>query len=233
MTLSSPVGSRNCVSHSAKPVNEKEQMMTATSGRRCLERFGRFPRVGLWAKTFSELLIGHGDWYSSKCKLTWKLKGTKFNRMFFQLVPLTHRTEGTGFGLLPTVTAMDATGVTANMKSTQVKEGSMHSMTLSRLLLPTPTTHQQNTKFKRGGTCLQAKINGLLPTPNTNDSKNNGSRENSEVVQLCQVLGALNPDFVEEMMGFPVGWTELKHSETQSSLKSHTKSSKPSPAQKK
>jgi len=29
-------------------------------------------------------------------------------------------------------------------------------------LLPTPTAHQQGTKYNQGGTCLQAK---LLPTP--------------------------------------------------------------------
>lgn len=36
----------------------------------------------------------------------------------------------------------------------------------------------------------------------------------------------LNPLFVEEMMGYQIGWTELKPSETASSPRSHTKSSK-------
>lgn len=74
----------------------------------------------------------------------------------------------------------------------------------------------------------------LLPTPTVNDSKNNPStpsqwnRDNSMSVQVAQAFGItmdqaignnfqLNPPFVEEMMGFPIGWTELKHSETQSS----------------
>lgn len=48
-----------------------------------------------------------GGWYSTKCKLTWKLKGTKYSRFYFQLVPLTHPTEGTEFGLLPTPTKSD------------------------------------------------------------------------------------------------------------------------------
>ena len=47
-------------------------------------------------------------------------------------------------GLLPTPTAMDCTNATATMKSTQVKEGSMHSVTLTRAMsmgmLPTPQT---------------------------------------------------------------------------------------------
>jgi len=40
--------------------NDLERKMTATSGRKCLEQFGRFDRSGLWAKTFMELLIGQG-----------------------------------------------------------------------------------------------------------------------------------------------------------------------------
>ena len=54
-------------------------------------------------------------------------------------------------------------------------------------LLPTPTAHQQQTKFKQGGTCLQAHMTQL---------------EGGKTSQL-------NPRFVAEMMGFPPNWTEL------------------------
>jgi len=75
----------------------------------------------------------------------------------------------------------------------------------------------------------------LLPTPTVNESKNNPSgasqwaRNGSLNVEAAKIGGLtkeqatngthfqLNPPFVEEMMGFPIGWTELKHSETQSS----------------
>src|SRR4030067_3032814 len=79
--------------------NERAKKMTATSGQKCLELLGRFSRPSLWAKTFSGLLIGTGDWYSMKCKLTWKLRGLKCGRMYFQLVPSTPPTDGTEFGL--------------------------------------------------------------------------------------------------------------------------------------
>jgi len=49
-------------------------------------------------------------------------------------------------GMLPTPTAMDATISTANMKSTQVKPGSMHSMTLMRLM-SNGKTSQLNPRF--------------------------------------------------------------------------------------
>jgi len=38
--------------------------------------------------------------------------------------------------------------------------------------------------------------------------------------------GQLNPAWVEWLMGYPMGWTELKDLEMPSSRKSHTKSSK-------
>jgi len=92
--------------HTALPGLEREKMTNAICGRTCLERFERLNHVGLWAKTFSALLVGTGGWYSKRCKLTWKLKGTKYNRIYFQLQPSTLPIEETGFGLLPTVTAV-------------------------------------------------------------------------------------------------------------------------------
>ena len=213
--------------------SDLERKMSDTSGQRCLERFGKFSRHGLWAKTFSGLLIGQEGWYSTKCRLIWKLKGTKYNRMYFQLAPSTLRTDEIGYGLLqndllptptlqdariginniggskhrmergsvaladialgltnqllPTPTAMDSTGATANMKSSQVKDGSMHSVTLSRMILNTPRTSDQRMHWKTEnwkGDDLGSQINEIL-----------GTRSH------------LSPQFVLEMMGFPTDWT--------------------------
>jgi len=195
VTLFSLAGSRNCANRTAKPENDLERKMTATSGRRCLEQYGRFSRVGSWGKMFSALLIGTGDWYSTKCKLTWKMKGTSYNRMYFQLVPSTHRTVATEFGLLPTVTAMDMNHGMATAKGEIVgnrvvrESGKDFSIKLSHLaqvgMLPTPTASdveggisspnqisQKNGRFIRTsnntGTEFGAKLRDvvqLLPTP--------------------------------------------------------------------
>src|SRR6185295_15383295 len=89
-------------SPTAQQEKERAVKMIATSGRRCLEQFGRFPRTGLWARTFAALLIGMEGWYSTRCRLTLKLKATKCSRFYFQLAVSTPRTEETGSGLLPT-----------------------------------------------------------------------------------------------------------------------------------
>jgi hypothetical protein len=182
--------------------------MRDTSGLRCLEQLGKFNQVGLWARTFADLLIGTGDWYSTRCKLTWKIKATKSYRFYFQLVPLTHHTEETASGLLPTPTTMDQTNATATMKSTQVKEGSMRSVTLSRALamglIPTPLASD----------CGE-KVTGL----ETQDSLSKRVRE------ITGKPSQLNPLFVEEMMGFPENWTTLPF------LNGEKKASKPTEMQ--
>jgi hypothetical protein len=90
--------------------------------------------------------------------------------------------------MLPTPTAMDSTNATANMKSTQVKEGSMHSVTLMRAMsmgmLPTPTLQDARIgpnniggskhRMERGSIALADIALGLtkmLPTPNARDWK--------------------------------------------------------------
>jgi hypothetical protein len=225
---------------SALPGKEKAQMMNATCGARCYEQFKRLNPNMSSQKMFMVSQILMAGWYSSKCALTWKIKGTKYNRLLFQLVPKTHRiaetdaglllktpcsadayTEGmikkeqrfgnsgtlaqevqTGFiyqrGMLPTPTAMDSTNATAIMKSTQVKEGSMHSVTLAR-----------------------AMTMGILPTPRVGgqeDYKTRNIRQGHQkamsyleanIQYQTGTTSHLNPRFVAEMMGFPPNWTEL------------------------
>ena len=218
--LSSPVGSRKShANHTALPENEKAKMMNATCGQKCLEQYEKFPRHTLWGKTFMGLLIGTGDWFSMRCKLTWKLKGTKYSRLYFQLVPLVRHIGEKEYGLWPTIQ-------TQGLKVCN-SEGKTEFMNLN--LLPTPTAHQQGTKFKQGGTCLQAMF---LPTPDAASGKTGymgknreGKQQNLETVIRNSEPGLnsqlLNPQFVAEMMGFPVNWTELPF------LSGETKVSKP------
>jgi hypothetical protein len=101
-------------------------------------------------------------------------------------------------GMLPTPTAMDSTGATANMKSSQVKEGSMHSVTLARAMtmgmLPTPATRDY--KGARSSEALEAS--GRTETNSLPDAFHQTGKSSQ-----------LSPRFVMEMMGFPTDWTEL------------------------
>ena len=196
--------------------SDSEKRMNATCGPKCLEQFERFNQVGSWAKMFSALLIGMGGWYSKRCKLTWKLKGTKSNRLYFQLVQSTLPTSDKGFGsapILPTPTMFDYNSAR------------------------TPEKYEEDkAKYAEKGVNLQMPLkqmakNGMLPTPNSRDYKDsvgNGrdapsigkTRGYSLGQKINSMSGALpkeeagktsqlNPQFVEEMMGFPENWTIL------------------------
>ena len=91
-------------------------------------------------------------------------------------------------------------------------------------LLPTPIASkavEQRVKFKQGGYSLRAAIDReMLPTPTATDYKGrsgqgyidrHGEHRISDVLTKIGDNMNLNPAFVEEMMGYPIGWTDLKH----------------------
>jgi hypothetical protein len=172
-----------------------EKKMNAICGPACLEQYEKFSHIGLWAKTFSALLIGMEGWYSKRCKLTWKLKGTKYNRMYFQLRPLTLHTEGIGFGLLLLKTPTKMDGEVSSGKANPV---SGNSGTLAQEIMS-------------GYAPTMIKL-GMLPTPSARDWKGeggNGADLNRTIGTGTGTTSQLSPQFVLEMMGFPTDWTEL------------------------
>ena len=72
---------------------------------------------------------------------------------------------------------------------------------------------------------IKEKESGLLPTPTASDYKgwsaghkranDPTNRLDFAIESVNKVGGTLNPEFVEWLMGFPIGWTDLKDSETQ------------------
>jgi len=148
-------------------------------------------------------------WYSSRCVLTWKLRGTKYNRSYCQLRASTLPIKEKGFGLLPTHQAMDCMNnpprkisPTGRIKSNQGQDGSAPLKDLA--------------------------MNGLLPTPTADDNpaKNTGKRKQDSLqkrsFQITGETSQLNPLFVAEMMGFPVDWTVLPFLSGETNQSKHT-----------
>jgi hypothetical protein len=82
-------------------------------------------------------------------------------------------------------------------------------------IFPTPTIHGNYNRAcasAGSGDGLETFV-GMYPTPTANDSKNNNPpsqrTENGRHSAQLNVAasGALNPDWVEWLMGFPIGWT--------------------------
>jgi hypothetical protein len=134
-----------------------------------------------------DLLVGQTVWFSNKSALTWKAKGTKSNRLLFQLLPSTRRTGGTEYGLLPTATSTDYKSRGPNSKQDGIDK--------TVKLLPTPDHNDGN----RGAAKVydpKAKSHGGR-TANTLIGSGTGGRLR------------LQPAMTEWMMGFPEQWTEL------------------------
>jgi hypothetical protein len=65
---------------------------------------------------------------------------------------------------------------------------------------------------QRGKLEEKVALTAMLPTPTVQDSKNNGgpSQQNRKTKPLNAVAGGtLNPTWVEWLMGYPKGWTDL------------------------
>ena len=77
---------------------------------------------------------------------------------------------------------------------------------------------------KRHSPDLHAMVK-MWPTPRVDDSKNNnGPSQVNRHAQKVAVGGALNPTWVEWLMGYPLGWTDLNASGIPLSLKSQKSS---------
>lgn len=216
------------------PGSKEARKMTATSGRRCYDLYKSVvPNL-----SFVKTLLVTSKWDSTLCSLTWKTKATPAGRLLFQLAAKVFPTKETGCGLSPTAQARDyRSGDKPGSKRALRKEKQGWSKNLNDLaaqgLMPTPNTldgmpprskeamERQFATARKGRTKpgnLREFIHpGMWPTPTAQDFKRRGpnSRQqglsNTENFVEAPLSGdLLNPLFVEEMMGYPIGWTGLR-----------------------
>lgn len=138
---------------------DEAQRMTVTSGLRCSELYKKQSPLG----SLVRMCLGSSTWSSNNVFLTWKVQGTKCNRLLFQLARSTPRTHGIGSGYWPTPTARDYKGTRS--KAAMIASGR---------------------------------------NPMTNNL--------CDAIEQCET-GKLNPMWVEWLMGYPIGYTDLKHLE--------------------
>jgi hypothetical protein len=160
------------------------------------------------------------------------VKATPARRSLFQLAPWTPSTDETASGLWPTVRASDGErGGRGDLIQACRGNENKHFK-----LWPTPTVDDSNNVSRQSGQfqSLTASVKGsreMFPTPTRQDASNNGGTAQMErnALPLNAVIGgSLNPTWVEWLMGYPLGWTDLKDSETPSSPKSPPRSSRKS-----
>ena len=160
--------------------------MTVTSGLKCLELYRNSGPLG----SLVRMLLGSSIWRSTRCTLTWKTKVTPSKRLLFRLVPLTRRTGGTEY---VSWAGNDQRAI---------------------YFIPTPRAQNIKTseKAKRESKSSPGLVDyiQMFPTPKAQNCRGDGKPHGNGGPSLDVVAGgALNPDWVEWLMGFPPGWSEV------------------------
>jgi len=234
---------------SLSPANKKALKIRDTSGQSILDLSKNVGQLGL----LERMLVDTLNSVSTKLSRTWKVKVTPRGHLVFQLLASVRTTKEKESGLLPTPTTMDhipRKGMRPSRAATGRKTGYLSEM----VTVPTPTatdfskttaTYDPKAPSLSGRTLgVFAKTypeNNTWPTPTAGLKKHSTKKEYWEnriqkgrqndtqmAVYKSTGSGTLNPTWVEWLMGYPLGWTDLNHLETVSYLKSPTTSDKPS-----
>ena len=160
---------------------------------------------------------------SEECSVTWPRSGMTAAGQCWELPTLVPPTSATGSGLWQTPVADDAVNRVAG------KWNSRGEPKLSAQVLmkpwPTPTSSLGTNggrvtpaKAREGGTLIEALSARTYATPTARDWRSGKASQathdrNSRPLSE-QIGGLLNPTWVEWLMGWPIGWTDLRPSET-------------------
>ena len=177
---------------------------------------------------FSKMFMGMSLWASTRCYMTWKGKATPQGRSLFQLVPLTRLTDETEFGSSPemwaTPSAADSQGTSGG--------GQNKSLRTDVQMWPTPRActamaaeNIHNRVNDKNPNLETVVARTMWPTPQASDNRDRGCMEDPSIkrrikmgkqiglttaVKETRSSGSLNPQWVEWLMGYPEGWTDLE-----------------------
>ena len=176
---------------------EEARKMTDISGQKYLPLLKEKDPLG----QFSKMFMATSLWVSTKCYLIWKGKTTPSGRLLFQLLPVTHPTEETEFGSSPEIWATpDAAAATrgGTLKRGKRPSGAHRQVSLNDQAKMWPTATARDYK---GGRTPEA-----LAKAGRNETNSLPDAVNAQMGKT----GSLNPQWVEWLMGYPEGWTDLE-----------------------
>ena len=183
--------------------------MNATCGRKCAELLPNCGPIGCLGK----MLLASSIWGSTKRFLTWQKRDTLFSHSYFRLVASAHGMNArellSSRLMFPTPlasdkgTARDAASLDVFLSENGIfrkrnKNGAIWSLSLSAAVFyMTPVASDG--------------FRSTLKPSAYNPAKRNGNLSAQMVFQERPVsdTAALNPDWVEWLMGFPKGWTDV------------------------
>ena len=223
------------VSPIVSPADAAPPPMTATSGPSSPALFASLDPDGSWRKTYPDCCPVRLDGSSVPFSETWPRAGMTRSGRAYQLQPLVRLTDATECGSWPTPTAEEAT----HPGRTVTKPGQKFHLTVAAQMWPTPCAedaktvpYQKGDGGKRYPMLLGAVApERMWPTPTSRDYRSPGTPEwleqrlveSSRGQPLTEAIGGqLNPDWVEWLMAYPIGWTACAAWATRSSRPSRS-----------
>lgn len=195
-----------------------------------------------WQEWFAKLDPVTSLWKTRQCSLfgdldesleTWPRWGMMRNGACLELAMPVHLTKGTESGYLPTPRATDGDKGTrtAEGAAKEWARGKNKDLGMVAVLWPTPRAGNPGSRPNgKGGKILAEEVaiaegirergKAIWKTPQRDDAKNSGNNEVrreglSRQVRLTEgPSGKLNPQWVEWLMGWKIGWTDLNPLET-------------------
>ena len=204
---------------SPSQVEKKVKKIQDTSGQSILDLSKNSDHLG----SLEKMLVDTLNLVSTPYSRTWRVKVTPQGRLVFQLRASVRTTKENESGLWRTPDNMaggsNLPGIKKALDEGHLKRPSgqqiqirLEDQVREERLWPTPAAHEGRLGYQRRDTGKKGTQTSL--TPIVIDEE--GGRE--------KTTGQLNPTWVEWLMGYPSGWTDLNHSETVSSPKSPTTS---------
>ena len=183
--------------------SKRAKGMIDTSGRRCSELSESCARVALSVKTYLESsALPPGRWLR-----IWSVQAITSSCSILKLRLSELGTDGPGYSssesqMWPTPTTVGCT-IASEKRINLIADGK--------------TTFASN-QGERGGLSnlrehVLARTKGLWTTPCAADAQGSHGGNNHRSLRT-DVAGQLNQTWVEWLMGFPLGWTDLNASET-------------------
>lgn len=197
------------VSPSPPPENGRALRMNATCGRKCAALLPSCGPVGCLGK----MLLASSIWGSTKRSLTWQKRDTLFSHSYFRLAASAHGMSASELLssrlMFPTPlasdnnTARDAASLDVFLSDNGIfrkrnRNGAIWSLSLSAAVFYlTPVASDGFRSTLKPSAFDPAKKDGNL------------SAQIIAQERLVSETAALNPDWVEWLMGFPKGWTDV------------------------
>ena len=183
------------VNHGQKLENSRRQKTKDGFGKILRESFAKLDHNTCSWKTFQGSLTGELVTFSHR----WPKQGSMLNGVVSKRQKLAQTITETGRLFSPIVPKEGVLFPTMT-----VTDSSLNGTTMRKV------AQQSLAKGGWRGISLPLCVN-LYPTPLVTDSKNNGgpgSQKRNSPQLNAQVGGKLNPQWVEWLMGWPIGWTD-------------------------